>query len=135
LGEDRSSITNFVRLLELAEPVREMVRSRLLSAGHAKLLASVADILEQQRLAELCVAQDLSVRNLERLLAGRAVTPPVARSIPSPHIADLEKAIARQLGMRVQVRSGKKGKGRLVVHYASLDQFDDLMKRMGVKVE
>ena len=50
-------------------------------------------------------------------------------------VGDLEKSIARQLGMRVQVRSGKKGTGRLVIHYASLDQFDDLMKRMGVRVE
>jgi ParB family chromosome partitioning protein len=136
LGEDRSSITNYVRLLDLAEPVRELVRTRMLHLGHAKLLASVADLLEQQRLAELCVAQDLSVRNLERLLAGTPAAPPVARTVStSPHIADLEQSIARQLGMRVQIRSARKGKGRLVVHYASLDQFDDLMKRMGVKVE
>lgn len=137
LGEDRSSITNYVRLLDLAEPVRELIRTGMLSLGHAKLLVGVQDVLEQQRLAELCITQELSVRNLERLLAGRPAEPAPARAAAqTPHLADLEKTIARQLGMRVQVRtSGKKGKGRLVIHYASLDQFDDLIKRMGISVE
>jgi ParB family chromosome partitioning protein len=139
LGEDRSSVTNYVRLLDLAEPVRELVRSRMLSMGHAKLLAGVSDPAEQQRLAELCVAQDLSVRNLERLVTQPGVTPePANQKGPSvsAHLLDLEKTIARQLGMRVQVRStSKKGKGRLTIHYASLDQFDDLIQRLGVTIE
>jgi ParB family chromosome partitioning protein len=139
LGEDRSSITNYVRLLELAEPVRELVRSRMLSMGHAKLLAGVSDSAEQQRLAELCVAQDLSVRNLERIVTQPGVAPePATQKGPtvSAHLLDLEKTIARQLGMRVQVRStSKKGKGRLTIHYASLDQFDDLIQRLGVTIE
>jgi ParB family chromosome partitioning protein len=139
LGEDRSSITNYVRLLDLAEPVRELVRSRMLSMGHAKLLAGVSDPAEQQRLAELCVAQDLSVRNLERLVTQPGVPPePANQKGPSisAHLLDLEKTIARQLGMRVQVRStSKKGKGRLTIHYASLDQFDDLIQRLGITIE
>jgi ParB family chromosome partitioning protein len=138
LGEERSSIANFVRLLDLAEPVRAKVRDGVLSLGHAKLLAGVADILEQQRLADLIVAQGLSVRNLERLLATPA-TPPPTKSAPANSPAyqqELEKSISRQLGLRVQVKQGaKKGKGRLVLHYANLDQFDELMQRMGVKVD
>ena len=65
MGEDRSSIANYLRLLDLTEAVRTLVRDGRLSLGHAKLLAGVADILEQQRLAEAVVAQGLSVRNLE----------------------------------------------------------------------
>ncbi len=68
LGEDRSSIANFLRLLELAEPVKAMLRDGRLSVGHAKLIAGVTDILEQERLANLVVLQGLSVRNLERVL-------------------------------------------------------------------
>jgi ParB family chromosome partitioning protein len=135
LGEDRSSIANFLRLLELAEPVRAMVRDRQLSVGHAKLLAAVPDILEQQRLAELCIAQELSVRNLERLLAGEKSEPAVREAAVSSHLADLEKTITRQLGMRVQVRSNRKGRGRLVIQYSTLDQFDELIKRLGVRIE
>jgi ParB family chromosome partitioning protein len=134
LGEDRSSIANFLRLLDLAEPVRHMIRDRQLSLGHAKVLAGVADILEQERLANLAVSQDLSVRNLERLIQS-PTTPPPARSKAdvSAHIQDLEKTFARQLGMRVQIRSGSnKSKGRVVIHYASLDQFDALLEKLGV---
>lgn len=137
LGEDRSVIAHYVRLLDLSEPVRELVRQGVLSLGHGKLLAGVEDLVEQQRLAELCRVQELSVRNLERMLSEGVKTTSEASAprTPSAHLADLEKSIARQLGMRIQVRSGKKGKGKLVIHYASLDQFDDLMKRMGVRME
>jgi ParB family chromosome partitioning protein len=137
LGEDRSSIANFLRLLDLAEPVRELIRAGKLSLGHAKVLAGIDDILEQQRLAGLVVAQELSVRNLERLVQNERTVPPPSRreAGATPHLQDLEKSIARQLGMRVQLRSGPKGKGRLVIHYASLDQFDDLLSRMGVRTE
>ncbi len=134
LGEERSSIANFLRLRDLAEPVQALIRAGGLSMGHAKLLAGVPDLLEQGRLANLAATQDLSVRNLERLLAGTPVTPQ-ATAIPSAHVQDLEKSIARQLGMRVQVRATKKGKGRMVIHYASLDQFDELLNRLGVQSE
>jgi ParB family transcriptional regulator, chromosome partitioning protein len=135
LGEDRSSVSNYLRLLELSEPVRDRVRSGELSLGHAKLLAGVSDGLEQQRLAELVISQDLSVRNLERLLQSGGAAPPPRRPESSAHLVDLEKSLARQLGMRIQVRATSEGRGRLVIHYASLDQFDDLIARLGLKVE
>jgi hypothetical protein len=51
------------------------------------------------------------------------------------HLQDLEKSLGRQLGMRVQIRSASKGRGRLVLHYANLDQFDDLLNRLGTKAD
>lgn len=133
IGEERSSIANYLRLLDLAPAVRELVREGKISLGHAKLLASVADPNEQQRLANVVIAEELSVRKLEALLSARP-TPPdnAAPTKPSAHIQDLERSLSRQLGMKVQVRS-KKGKGRIVIHYASLDQFDELMGRLGVQ--
>jgi len=136
MGEDRSSIANYLRLLDLCEAVRNAVRDGKLSLGHAKLLAGVADILEQQRVADLVLAQSLSVRNLERLLQSKAEDsgPPKATG-STAHLLDLEKSLTRQLGMRVQVRSSAKGKGRLILHYASLDQFDDLLQKLGARAE
>ena len=138
LGEDRSSIANHLRLLDLAEPIQAMVSDGRITLGHAKILAGVPDILEQDRLANLVVSQGLSVRNLERLLQEN--TQPTAKapsSTTSPaHLLDLEKSLSAQLGMRVQIRSGaKKGRGRLIVHYGSLDQFDEILSRLGVKAE
>jgi ParB family chromosome partitioning protein len=136
LGEDRSSIANYLRLLDLAEPVRDMVRAGELSLGHAKILAGISDPTHQQELADRIIGQGLSVRNLERIMT--EVPPATAPTVPlaSPHIRDLEQSLTSQLGLRVQVRSAaKKGKGRLVIHYSSLDQFDQLLERLGVKAE
>jgi ParB family transcriptional regulator, chromosome partitioning protein len=138
LGEERSSIANFLRLLNLAEPVRALVQSGKLSFGHAKLLAGIDDPAEQLRLAELALQSDLSVRNLEQILRTGLTTPashqPSAATSPA-HIADLEKSITRQLGLRAQLRpSSKAGKGRLIIHYANLDQFDELLRRIKVEI-
>src|SRR5262249_24080050 len=107
LGEDRSSVANYLRLLDLAEPVKSMIRDGQLSLGHAKILAGVPDVLERQRLAELSVSQGLSVRNLERLTQQAPAEQATSRTSASlsPHLQDLEKNLARQLGMQVQIRS------------------------------
>ena len=138
IGEDRSTIANHLRLLDLAGPVQAMVSDSRISLGHAKILAGVSDPVEQERLANLVVNQGLSVRNLERLLQGstRPTVPTASAPPASAHVQDLEKSISRQLGLRVQLRSGaKKGRGKLILHYGSLDQFDDLLGRLGVKTE
>jgi ParB family chromosome partitioning protein len=137
LGEDRSSIANYLRLLDLAEPVQALVREGKLTLGHAKILAGVTDPLQQGELAQTVASQELSVRNLERMLADapstKAQSPGAA---PSPHIRDLEQTITSQLGMRVQLRTtGDKKKGRLIIHYANLEQFDRALELLGVRPE
>jgi ParB family chromosome partitioning protein len=136
LGEDRSSIANYTRLLTLAEPTKNYLRTGELSLGHAKVLAGVPDVLEQTRLAELVVGQQLSVRNLERAvqkLKEGDSTPPSPAAKPAAHYAELERRISSQIGLRVQLRAGRaKGKGKIVLHYANLDQFDQLMEKLGV---
>jgi ParB family chromosome partitioning protein len=139
LGEDRSTIANFLRLLDLPESVQTLVADGKLSHGHAKLIAGVPDILEQERLGKISIAQELSVRNLERMIQS-GISRPAPReeaTNPSAYIQDLEKSLSRQLGMRVQVRAGgkKKSKGKLILYYGSLDQFDDLMSKLGVSAE
>lgn len=139
VGEERSTIANYLRLLDLPESIQTSVSEGRINHGHAKLLAGVADRAEQEGLANLVVAQELSVRNLERMIQAGAL-PTVERDTPagrSAHIQDLEKSLSRQLGMRIQVRAAgqSKSKGRLVIHYANLDQFDDLLSRLGVAAE
>jgi ParB family chromosome partitioning protein len=135
LGEDRTVIGHHLRLLDLAPPVQEMVLQGRLSLSHARMLAGVTYHAEQVRLAGLVVSQDLNVRNLERLINAPpgADEPVKPKPSPSAHIADVEKSISRHLGLRVQLRTkpGKK-QGTLVLHYASLDQFDELLNRLGI---
>jgi ParB family chromosome partitioning protein len=137
LGEDRSGIANYLRLLDLSGPVQTLIREGKITLGHAKVLAGVNDVLEQTRLANLAAEQQLSVRNLERMIQTKSAPAAVPSAAgKSAHLVDLEKSLARQLGMRVQVKSGaKRGKGRLIIHYADLDQFDQLLAKMGLKAE
>jgi len=137
LGEDRSSIANHLRLLDLPEGVRQMIREGKLSLGHAKLLGGQSDAVEQERLAKLVVAQELSVRNLERMIQSGAAKPPAAApAAPSAYLSELEKSLTRQLGLRAFVRSARaKGKGKLIIQYNSLDEFDRLLAILGVKAE
>ena len=135
LGEERSGIANYLRLLNLTEPVREQVRNGELSLGHAKLLASVEDILQQTALADNVVKNDLSVRNLERIIQNAPARPASQKTSPSAHLRDLETTLMAQLQMRVNVQTvGKKGGGRVTIHYTSLDQFDDLVRKLGVNL-
>jgi len=139
MGEDRAVIAHYVRLLELPQQVQEMVRDARLTLGHAKLLVGLSDAKEQQRLAQLATMQGLSVRNLEKVILGSGGGPKKSKVAAgnSMHLADLEKKMAAELGMRVQIRTQAKtsSKGRLVIYYATLDQFDELTARLGVKIE
>lgn len=137
LNEDRSTIANHLRLLDLAPAAVDLIRAGRLSLGHAKVLAGVHDHVKQSSLAERVVEQGLSVRALEALIAApaKAESEP-AKMTPSAHLRDLEVNLTKQLGMRVQVKAGaNKQKGRVVIHYASLDEFDALMEKVGLRVE
>jgi ParB family transcriptional regulator, chromosome partitioning protein len=137
LGEDRSIIANHLRLIQLPQTVIDLLASGQLSLGHGKLLAGVESPAEQERLAKLVVDQDLSVRNLERQISAFPEIQAESRSREGAklHRQDLERSLSRQLGVRVEVRSGSKGKGRLIVHYESLDEFGSLMARFNCTIE
>jgi ParB family chromosome partitioning protein len=138
LGEERSSIANYLRLIDLEGSVRNMVAAGILSFGHAKLLAGIDNPAEQLRLANRVISDQLSVRSLEKLLKSIETEPeaPAPPTSPNAHIADLERRLSRDLQMRTEVRqAGKAGKGRVVIHYASLDQFDQLLQRLSIRID
>lgn len=135
LGEDRTNISHYLRLLELPSPVQQAVADGKLTMGHAKLLGGVGSPEEQERLAALAISQSLTVRNLERIIAERPTVRKPGPTNKSPYVRDLEKQLTSKLGMRVQVDRRAQGKGKLVIYYTSLDEFDTLMERMNVEVE
>lgn len=144
VGVQRSTISNLLRLLDLHLDVQDMIRRGLLSAGHAKPLAGLSDLELQKALGRRIVAGGWSVRRVEqeiaRLTGGDAsAKSPVAahvRQRRSAVLADLEQQIAAQLDTRVQIRAGrKKGSGTLCIDFYSLDQFDQLMQRLGIATE
>jgi ParB family chromosome partitioning protein len=141
LGEDRASIAHHIRLLELPDSLQSMIAEGRLSFGHAKVLGGVADALEQVRLADLIHTQNLSVRNLERII-DQPTPPPASRQDSqtakprSAHVIEMERQITRQLGMRAELRtSANKQRGKLVITYRNLDEFDQLMDRLAVDLD
>ena len=136
VGVNRSSVTNFLRLLELDEASRAAVRDERLTVGHAKALLAITNLVQRRRLAEAAIRQAWSVRELERRVGqlsnraavGRAGQPAAIDA----HLQDLQRQLGAHLGTKVTIQGGKKkGTGRLIIDFYGLDQFDGLMQRLG----
>jgi ParB family chromosome partitioning protein len=141
LGEDRTTVANYLRLLELPESVQAMVRDGQLSMGHARALAGLTERHKIEKLAAFASANFFSVRALEELVRqekeGTAAAPRAAASpTKRPHVRDLEQQFVRALGTKVEIQeSRKKGAGRIVIHYFTLDDFDRIAERLGIRWE
>jgi ParB family chromosome partitioning protein len=130
VGRSRSATTNLLRLLRLAKPVQEMLMQGKLEMGHARALLALEGA-RQVEAAHLVAAKGLSVRETEALvqrllrgaLSGR-------RRKTDRDLARLEEELAAQLGTTVEIRAGKKGGGKLLLHYSSLDHLDELLKKL-----
>lgn len=142
VGLDRASVTNLLRLADLDRPTADLVRAGRLSQGHAKALLGVSDIARRAELAAKVLSNDWSVRELERQVQSGQKRPTLANGASvdggkeptarDANVADLEKQLADYLGTRVSLQLGrKKGSGRLILDFYTLDQFDGLMQKIG----
>ena len=125
-GKERSSVANFMRLLKLPPAVQEMVESDKLSFGHAKALMGLDSPDAMTKLAQRAVALNFSVRQIESAVQN-LMSPEPKQEKPvrkvDPNVREAEKELERALGVRVQI-DDKKGKGKIVIQYASLEDFD-----------
>lgn len=123
-GKDRASITNFLRLLKLTYPVQMLVAEGKLSMGHARALIGLGT-REQEDFAARIVAQGMSVRNAEKMVA-RSKEPESPRpSVPlDPNMRAAVQEMERALGTRVRVIEGAGGKGRVEIDYYSADDLE-----------
>ena len=126
VGKSRPAITNTLRLLTLDESVLEMLKDGRLSAGHGRALVGLAPD-RQKRLAEMCVQQAWSVRQLERISAlpeknegGASKAKP-----KTPEIKNLEKMAREVFGTRARI-DGDENKGRLIINYSSAEDLEGI---------
>lgn len=131
LGRSRSALTNLLRLLELAPPVRELLAHGQLDMGHARALLALP-VARQIELAREAAEKQLSVRDVERRVnASMKKTGAPRRPRVDRDIARLEEDLSNRLGTTVQIKAGaKQGSGRLVIHYGSLNQLDALLGKL-----
>ncbi|UCG55670.1 MAG: ParB/RepB/Spo0J family partition protein [Phycisphaerales bacterium] len=136
LGEDRSVIANYLRLLDLPEEIKEMLGDGRLSMGHARAILGLPTDELRRKLANRALAGRLSVREVERLVR-RYVTGASERGSSGrwkpPHIVDLESRLSSQLGTKVSIEARKNGqRGRIIIEFFSLDEFEGIAERIGV---
>jgi len=132
-GKERSSVANFLRLLKLPSEVQALVEENKLSFGHAKALMSLDSPEAVLKLANRAVALSMSVRQVEgtvhRLVHPEPKREKAERQI-DPNVREAERQLQRALGVRVQITDNK-GKGRIVIEYKSLEDFDRVVEVLG----
>ncbi len=138
VGLTRAAVTNQIRLCDLDEGTRTLVRHGALSGGHGRSLLGVADVDHRISIARQAIEGEWSVRELERRV--RALGGAAASSTPSKpstatgraHLDDLERQLGEHLGTKVHIQTGRKrDRGRLVIEFYDLEQFDGLLSRVG----
>ena len=145
VGKGRATVANATRLLELPEEVRELVASKLLSVGHAKVLLSVDDEKERVLLARDCVNRQMPVRMLEKKVA--SLHAPVAQKergeadLPEHYVRSLEDKMKKHLGCAVRLTpgvshaNGRHTKGVLEIDFFDNDDLDRIIRMIGVTVD
>jgi len=139
IGRSRPHISNTLRLLNLPPAVQKRVAAGVLSAGHARALLSLEDPETQERLAHRIVAEGLSVRAVEEIVAVRDeehVKPKRRQSAKptAPGLRDLADRLSDVLETRVKVEMGRR-KGKIVVEFATLDDLDRIIKAMSPEAD
>ena len=124
VGKSRSHVANTLRLLSLPAPVRHRLDQGELSAGHARALLAAADPIT---LAAEVVRRGLNVRATEKLVQRRSEMRQPKRRLRDADTVALERELSDRLGLRVTLEPKRRG-GSLSLHYASLDQLDQILR-------
>jgi ParB family chromosome partitioning protein len=130
VGKERSTVTNFLRLLGLPKEVKQDLSTGALSMGHAKALLSLDRVRDQLQAAAVIVKKGLSVRESEAL-ASRLKNPPKEKKTPHhQELRAVEEKLRRSLGTKVSITSKAKG-GRIVIEFYSPDELERILERIG----
>ena len=135
VGRSRATVSNLLRLQELADKVKPLLESRQIEMGHARALLSISDPQQQHDAARQVIKKSLSVRETERLVKrmfdAKGKKKPAKRpASANADIRRLEVEVSEKLGAKVRVVHGNKGSGRIVISYNSLDELDGILKHI-----
>jgi ParB family chromosome partitioning protein len=129
VGKERSTVTNFLRLLGLPKEIKQELATGALAMGHAKALLSLERVRDQMRAALMIVKKGLSVREAEAL-ASRLKNPPKEKKTRLSHeLKSIEEKLRKALGTKVIITTKSKG-GRIVVEYYSLEELERILEKI-----
>ena len=138
IKRSRPQISNTLRLLKLPPLVQRRVGAGVLSAGHARALLGLTDGAAQERLAQRIVAEGLSVRSVEEIVAIGDSDEPKARAKraakpTAPRLSDIASALSDRLDTRVKVDLGR-SKGKVTIEFASIDDLERIVSTIDPKL-
>lgn len=145
VGKSRPAVANALRLLKLPDDIQKDIEGARISAGHARALLGLSSETAQRRLRDLIIQHELSVRQAERLVSARADSAEKkaggagngksASSTPkSPDAARLQEALIDRLACRVSVKTFDENRGKVEIHFDSLDELQRFMEALGVSI-
>jgi ParB family transcriptional regulator, chromosome partitioning protein len=136
-GKERASVSNFLRLLRLPEPIQQKVESGDLSFGHARTLLALDSPEAITAAAQKVMALSLSVRQTESYVQGLInpeakpkKEPKGADEPEDPNVREAQTRLQRTLGLKVRIED-KKGKGKVIIEYSGLEDFDSILTALG----
>src|SRR5271166_1383530 len=137
-GKERSSVANFLRLLRLPAPVQAWVAGGHLSFGHAKALLALDSPEAMTTLGTRVLEKSLSVRQTEDAVDNwirptqKEVVRELRELVVDPNVREAERELERALGVRVKI-TDRKGKGKILLEYSSLEDFDRILSALSRK--
>jgi ParB family chromosome partitioning protein len=132
VGRSRAAVSNMLRLLDLAEPVKQQVNEGLLDMGHARALLALIRH-DQIEVAKLVINRGLSVRETEMLVKKTLAAQNTGKTKPAvsdPDVKRLETKISEKLGAGVKIKPGKKGSGQLIISFNSSAELDGILEHL-----
>ncbi|MFB0949708.1 MAG: ParB/RepB/Spo0J family partition protein, partial [Halioglobus sp.] len=131
VGKSRSTVANMLRLMTLQEDVRRLLEHGDLEMGHARALLGLEGS-DQSQAARTVVGKGLTVRQTEALVRNWSAkkTQPASDTPVDPNIRHLQDDLSQRLGASVKIQHSAKGKGKLVLHYTSLDDLDGILSHI-----
>ena len=132
VGKNRTSVTNYLRLLKLPPEIQQALKLKLISMGHARSLVGIENILLQNALFKETVDKGLSVRALEKLIREATETKkkkPAAPSLPDDY-QDVENQLKSYLEAKVELKLKEKGKGQIIIHFDSDETLNNVLDKI-----
>lgn len=135
VGKERSTITNYTRLLKLPPDIQFSLRKGEISMGHARALAGSVDLLKQRAAFRETVNKGWSVRQLEQFLKGNdvdAIGKKPAAQVQSVAMRDIERRLASHFGSRVQLEGQEGGKGKITISYGDDEDLNRILEILDI---
>ena len=130
VGKERSTVTNFLRILGLPKELKQSLATGALSMGHAKALLSLERVRDQIQAASVILRKGLSVREAEALASRLKNPAKETKSRQSHELKSVEDKLKKSLGTKVSIITKAKG-GRIVIEYYSAEELDRLLEKIG----